>query len=375
LSTRGKVAHLTSFHPPYDTRVGCRECRTLADAGYQVVIIAACDPDEATGGDIEVRRVPKPKTRLRRLVVTLPRIWRAAMKEKARVYHFHDPELIPVGLLLKLCGKKVIYDVHEDVPRQVMTFDFVPRVLRRLLSVGVTTAEWVAARCFDRIIAATPTIAKRFPAGKTVTIHNYPMADELRTASPRPYRERPMRVAYVGGLSTYYGVREMIRAMGLLDDLPEARLALAGRAFVPSELEEECRQLAGWDRVDLLGWQMREQVAGLLADSRIGIATLQPTRNYRDAYPTKLFEYMSAGLPVVASDFPVWRQFVESADCGILVDPVDPEAIAAAIRRLLQHPQEAESMGRRGREAVCDRFNWNSEAEKLCDCYRQLLDQ
>ncbi|NIA22337.1 MAG: glycosyltransferase [Anaerolineaceae bacterium] len=373
MSTLGKVAHLTSFHPPYDTRVGCRECRALAEAGYEVVIVAACDPSEAAACDIEVRRIPKPKTRPGRLLVTLPGILRAAMREKARVYHFHDPELIPVGLLLKLCGKKVIYDVHEDVPRQVMTFDFLPPMVRRLVSVCVAATEWVGARCFDRIIAATPTIAARFPPGKTVTIHNYPIADELTTAAPRPYRERPMRVAYVGGLSAYYGLREMVRAMGHLDDLPEARLSLAGRAFSPPELEDQCRQLPGWERVDFVGWRTREQLSAMLDNSRVGLVVIHPTHNYRQAYPTKLFEYMSAGLPVVASDFPVWRQFVESADCAILVDPLDPEAIAGAVRRLLENPDQAEAMGRRGREAIVQSYNWELEAEKLRECYRQLL--
>ncbi|MBN2583282.1 MAG: glycosyltransferase family 4 protein [Planctomycetes bacterium] len=367
-----KVAHLTSFHPPHDTRVGNRELRTLAAAGYDVVLIASCDPADAARCDFRVHCVPVSKTRWQRIWSTLRQIYRVAMDERAALYHFHDPELIPVGLALKLRGKRVVYDVHEDVPRQVMTFGFIPRLLRRPLSWAVSLAEWAAGRCLDRIVTVTPTIAARFPARKTVIVHNYPPADELAAAAQQPYAARPQRVAYVGGISDNYGVPAMVRAMGLLDDLPEARLALAGKAFVPPQLEDECRAMPGWARVDFLGWRNREQLADLFAASRLGLAVLRPTQNYLDSWPTKLFEYMAAGLPIVASDFPVWRDLLGGYECVLWVDPLDSEAIAEAVRRLLTHPDEAEAMGHRGRQAIEQELNWESQAARLLDLYREL---
>ncbi|MGQ9498496.1 MAG: glycosyltransferase, partial [Desulfotomaculales bacterium] len=166
-------------------------------------------------------------------------------------------------------------------------------------------------------------------------------------------------------------IREMVTAMTLLPEALGVRLVLAGK-FVPPFLEDEVRQLPGWERVDFRGWQDRAAVARLLGEARAGLVVLYPEPNYVEAQPNKLFEYMSAGLPVIASDFPLWRDIVEEAGCGLLVDPLDPAAIAQAIQWILEHPKEAEAMGRRGQKAVFDRYNWDTEAAKLLAFYRRL---
>ena len=221
-------------------------------------------------------------------------------------------------------------------------------------------------------MAATPVIARRFPKGKTVTVQNFPIVGELARGEAEPYDERPPHVAYVGGITTYRGAREMVRALGHLPGGSELRLMLAGTVH-PPELAEELERLPGWSRVEFLGWQSRPQIAALLGRVRAGLVVLHPIVNYLDAYPVKLFEYMSVGIPVIASDFPLWRRIVDEAECGLLVDPLDPKAIAGAIQWLLEYPEEAEAMGRRGREAVRKKYNWDAEAKKLLAFYEDLL--
>jgi glycosyltransferase involved in cell wall biosynthesis len=112
---------------------------------------------------------------------------------------------------------------------------------------------------------------------------------------------------------------------------------------------------------------------GELLRARIGLILFNPLPNHQDPVRSrKLFEYMAAGLPVVASDFPRWRELVCRVGCGLVVDPLDPAAIAAAIEHLLRHPGEAEEMGARGRAAVEARFNWRVEASNLLAFYRVL---
>ncbi|MGZ4123218.1 MAG: glycosyltransferase, partial [Tumebacillaceae bacterium] len=169
------------------------------------------------------------------------------------------------------------------------------------------------------------------------------------------------------------GLREMVQAQSLLPPELNARMLFAGH--ISEERREEVQWLPGWDAVQEVGYLDRQGVRDLLGQVRMGIVALHPTVAYRDALPVKLFEYMVAGLPVVASHFPLWQTIVEGNQCGICIDPLDPAAMADAIRWLLEHPEAAEQMGQNGRRAVLERYNWQAEAKRLVATYAELLDQ
>ena len=368
-----RIVHLTSVHPPFDSRIFTKECCSLAQAGYEVVLVATHEKDEVRDG-IRIHSIPKPRNRRERMVVTTFQVLRAALRERGALYHFHDPELIPVGVALKILGMRVIYDVHEDLPRQIREKLWIPSILRRLMGRTIAILEWSVARIFDAIVTVTPHIASRFPEHKTEIVRNYPILGELAIPKPTPFKDRPPLVAYVGGIAEIRGIREMVQAMGKLPEHPDACLMLAGM-FDSQALEDEVKTLPGWERVDYRGWQNRDQVAKMFDQARVGLVVLHPVINYLTAYPVKLFEYMAASLPVIASDFPVYREMVAGANCGLLVDPMDPDAISEALRWLLEHPAEAQAMGERGREAVLRQYNWNAEKEILLDLYRRLLKE
>jgi len=368
MTNRIKVAHLSSAHPPADTRIFYKECRTLAQAGYEVVLIIPHDRDEIVNG-VRIRAVSKPTSRFDRMMSTVREVYRAALEEDAIIYHFHDPELIPVGILLKNKGKKVIYDVHEDLPRQVLTKPWIKPFLRRVVEAGAQAVEKFCAHYFDRIITVTSTIAERFPENKTTIVHNYPILEEFAGTDFIPYQKRNPLVVYVGGITVIRGIKEMVNAMNLIPETLGARLVLAGK-FSPPALENDVSSMAGWSNVEYLGWQSRDEVADLLSKARIGLVLLHPTLNYMDAFPIKMFEYMAAGIPVVASNFPLWRKIVSEIGCGLVVDPLNPQAIADAVQWLLAHPVEAELMGKRGQDAVIKKYNWHTEAQNLLDDIR-----
>jgi glycosyltransferase involved in cell wall biosynthesis len=300
-------------------------------------------------------------------------MYRAVRKVRPAVAHFHDPELIPVGLALKFRGIKVVYDVHEDLPRQILGKSWLSPWLRRPVSLVAEAVEWVAGKAFDGIVAATPTIARRFPARKTVMVQNFPILSELVAPDSVPYEQRSPDFAYVGGLGKIRGSREMVEAISRIRD-GSARLQFAGK-FANAPDEEEARALEGWDRVNFHGWADRPSVARLLGEVRAGLVLFHSSPAHRNAQPNKMFEYMAAGLPVIASDFPLWREIVDGAGCGVLVDPLHPDAIAEAMQWILDYPDKAEVMGRRGRKAVEETYNWEPEAEKLIGLYRRLLQE
>jgi glycosyltransferase involved in cell wall biosynthesis len=368
-----KVVHLTTVHRPNDIRIFLKEASTLAQHGYDVTLLA-CAPESNSARGVTLSALTPPKTRLERMTVTAWSAYRAALRVDADLYHFHDVELIPVGALLKLHGKKVIYDVHEDVAKDIADKAYLPRWLKPVVRLAVGAFERGAALFFDAIVAATTSIAANFPADKTVLIRNVPMLDEIGVTASRSFRNRSARVAYFGGLAPFNGVEQMVRAMGQLPMSSPIRLTLGGR-FSSTADEEASRQLPGYDRVDFHGWTDRVRMAEFLADARAALVVYQPTPNTMECEPNKFFEALSAGLPLIASDFPHWRSFIERYQCGVVVPPGDVRAIAGAITELVENPDRAEAMGRRGRAIVEEEYNWESERLKLLALYDRLLQR
>jgi glycosyltransferase involved in cell wall biosynthesis len=365
--TMKKVCHLTSVHPPFDIRIFHKECKTLSQARYQVVLIAPHDQEEEVDG-VRILAIPKTKSRLERMTKIQCRLYKEALRQDVDIFHFHDLELLPAGLLLKLCGKRVIYDVHEDYSQALLSREWIPSWLRRIVTQMVACGEVLGTQFFDGVAAATPHIAKRFSASKTMTVQSFPLLNESAKNKAIPHRKREKIVAYIGVVSALREAKEMLDAIAMLPGHLSARLRIAG-AFNPVGLEDELRKSPGWDRVDFLGWQRHEEAMAMLGQVRMGLALFHPVPNHTEAQPNKLFEYMSAGIPVIASNFPLWRRVVEDTQCGLLVDPLDPKEITEAIQWLLEHPIEAEEMGKRGQEAIRKHFNWDNEANKLLVLY------
>jgi glycosyltransferase involved in cell wall biosynthesis len=368
-----KVVHLSSDHVAFDTRIFQKECKSLAREGYDVTFVVPHVTDVVVE-NVQIRALPKPRGRLSRMTTTVRNVFREARQHPAEIYHFHDFVLIPVALLLRAGGKKVIYDVHEDVPRGVLSKDYIPRWLRKPIGWLVEYMEDAASICFSGLVAATPTIAERFKFlnDRTVVIHNFPLLQELAPPTQISWGQRTSSIAYVGGISPGRGIRELITAMDLLPDRLNVKLKLAGH-FLPASLEDEMARLPGWTRVEVLGLLNRETVAKTLGCVRAGLVTFLPEPNHIRSMPNKLFEYMSAGIPVIASDFLLWREIIQGAGCGLLVNPLNPRAIARAIEYVLTHHEEAEAMGRRGRKAVENHYNWAREERKLLQLYADLV--
>jgi hypothetical protein len=303
---------------------------------------------------------------------------KAALRSRSDIFHFHDPELMGVGLFLKILTRQpVVYDVHENYPEVMLRRRWIPRGLRPAAASAIGVLERFATRLFDGIIVANPPTYERFrkmTRRPVALVSNYVDLVRFDNApqSDRSPLETPYFV-YSGSLSTQRGVLDCLSAF---ERLPEgkARLLLVGPLddADPSVINLSDRLPPG---AHLLKAQPFDRLPPLLGSSVAGLVPLHPTPNYLEILPTKLLEYMAASIPVIAYDLPLVRPVVEEARCGILVKPQDIEALAGAMAYILDHPVEAEEMGQRGRQAVLERYSWEAEEKKLLDLYAQLLRQ
>jgi glycosyltransferase involved in cell wall biosynthesis len=362
-----KVVHVSTVHPWSDNRVFRRECRSLARSGYDVTLIAVADRPHRCDG-VQVIPVSRTGGRLHRMTAGALRAFRLAWNAKADIYHLHDPELIPLMPWLRLRGK-VVYDAHEDLPAQVLDKDYLPAFGRRAVAVLCHAMCRLAGLSSDHVVAATTTVARRFAPRPATVLHNYP---ELLPGDGRvPFASRDDIVVYTGSVTEARGAMQMVDAMAEAG-LDGWRLRLVG-PHRPAALTARLAARPGWTHVDNVGAVVPLEARQMMSTAKVGVVVLQPTSAYVDALPTKIFEYMAAGLPVIASDFPLWRSIVEDVGCGLLVDPTSPPAIARALRDLVADPARAEAMGERGRQAVLHRMNWSSEERALLDVYHRLL--
>lgn len=363
-----KVCHLTSVHKWNDVRIFEKECVSLSKAGFEVSLISVNGENGIYHGVHVLSVSSKASGRFSRMTQTVDEVYQKALEVDADVYHFHDPELLRIGKKLqKKHRKKVIYDSHEDLPRQILDKGWIPFLLRKTISRLIENYEDKIASQLSGIVAATPHIQKRFLKSNpnTVNINNFPILEKM--SIDVKWENRKNEICYIGGIFISRGILELVDAMELVD----TKLNLAGN-YDSSSLRENLIEKKGWKNVKEYGFVGRDEIVEILSRSKIGLVTLYPTQAYLESLPIKMFEYMAAGIPVIASDFPLWRSILDKHQCGMCVDPQNVQSIAKAINFLLSNNESASEMGKRGQKAATESYSWNAESKKLIEFYTNL---
>ena len=398
-SHRSKVAILSSVHEALDPRIFHRQARTLVAAGFDVHLLARHARNEVRDG-VRIYALPELRSRWGRPAQWLRLAWRTS-RLRPRLIHVHDPELLPLLLLLRLLtGAAAIYDAHEYYAEEVARRTWILRPLRRPAARLTHLVEMWIARRIDAVVAVNEHMAAGFRArgARSIAVHNFPEAEffasdaagESGTADALPgvgseaiaapassVRDAgTAAVAYIGMLSPDRGLATVYRGAQLLRAwLPHALVRVVGRvdwSGLPADLP---RDAAAWKAagVDLVGTVPATDVPASLRSIAIGWIPFLDTGNNRRTIPLKLLEYMAAGKPVVASNIGYIAEIVQSSGCGMLAPPGDAEAHARALAHLLAHPDQMQRMGAAGRTVVRARYTWAREGEKLVALYREVM--
>lgn len=361
------VCHVSSAHRWTDNRVHLREAATTAER-FATLLVAVDDPTTATGTGVDVVLLPR-RPRLRRMVLGSVSALTVAVRSGARVLHLHDPELVWAIPLLRALGRRVVYDAHEDLPDQVSTKTYLPRAVRGLVVRACSLVVRLAGTS-DHVVAATPVVARRFAPHKTTVVHNYPRLRAAEDDAP-DLLDRPLRATYLGVVSEARGSRA-IAAAAVSGSFPDGWTVDVVGNLRPDSEAEAFREAEAAGRVVVHGLVSPEEARDRLLEARVGLVVLMPTPAYRVALATKMFEYMAAGMPVIASDFDLWRELLAPHDCAQFVDPADPEQLAVALRRYADDPDLLRRQGRNARRAAVEVFNWATEARALTEVYERL---
>jgi|SRR5579862_478801 len=359
------IVMLTSAHAALDDRIFYREAKSLKEAGYSVCVVGKHSTSEVVDG-IQICPIKAAHSRAQRLWLGIS-ILKKAVELDGHVFIIHDPELIAVALLLRARGKTVAYDAHENLPAQIQQKAWIPKLIRCLLVPVAKTAEWIASRALNGVMAAVPAIQGRFPARKTVLVRNFPTSEALATLGEgTEINERRNVVIYTGGLSRVRGTAELIETFR---GLTSAELWLVGDFDDPAFRNEMVPNLP--INVKWLGWKTHPDVLKLYREAKLGVVLLHSTPNHRCALPVKLFEYLGAGLPVIASNFPEYETLVRG--CGVCVNPMNVGDIRSAVTTLLRDESLLKRMSAEARKRVLKEFHWQGEGDRLVEFCSRLM--
>lgn len=367
-----KVCHLTSVHPRNDVRVFHKECISLASAGYDTTLVVADGLGDQFINGISIKDVGIPSNRISRIFFTTWKVLKVGRKRNADVYHFHDPELFIVGALLSFSGRKVVFDVHENIVEQIKDKSWLPKVLRFFAAFLFQIFNILATRFFAIVIAehSYANIYSRWYSKYPVTtVLNYPKLDSLNTF--KSFDRSGNEFFYIGGVSNQRGLDIILEACSLLDqqDIP-FKVHFVGGVSDEEEIKKYPNlknKVIFYGRMDLLeGYTISKQCIA-------GLAILKPIGNYMTSYPTKVFEYMSIGLPIITSNFELYKEVVLGNRVGICVSPTSSIELSEVMTSFINQEYDILGFGKQGVKSVEEKYSWLLEEKKLLNLYDKLL--
>jgi glycosyltransferase involved in cell wall biosynthesis len=372
-----RICHITTVHKRYDTRIFQKQCLSLANAGFEITLLCADGIENEVSKGIKIESIKfNSKNHIFRIFIASKKIYSLALSKNADIYQIHDPELISVGLKLKKKGKKVIFDSHEDLPRQILEKDWIPKIFRHLISRLTEIYINRSIKYFNAVLTVTPHIVDvlRKSSSNVVMITNYPIVDvNKENITFEDYISKKNILCYSG---TVYRNSLQKNILEAIENVKDIKYTIVGS--IEDSLLSELRQCKSWQKVNLINRVPKEELIEIYNKATIGIVMFEYSPNMGHNRGTlgnnKIFEYMYNEMPIICTDFLLWKEIVKKYNCGICVSPNDIDSLRKAIEYLIENKEEAYKMGQNGKKAVLDQFNWNTQEKIYIDAINKIVN-
>lgn len=370
-----RICHISTVHPITDVRIFHRECCSLVKAGYEVHLVIPCEKSEIKDG-VQFHAIRRAKTRIVRMFLMPFVAAYKALRTKSSIYHFHDPELLPVGFLMRwLLRKKVVFDMRESTARQLKAKEYLPFCIRSTISFCYMVLE---SACLKGIALVVANDRSTEEYKNCYLVRNFPEIDESIMSNAMDmskWLEKPLLI-YVGAVSIARGALLYVElAHHLVKHGYDFEMMIIGpdHTNCSPTLHSKIKELSLEDRVQITGRMDYNDAMKLVSRAAIGLAILKPIPNYLFCLAGKMVEYMMCGTPVLCSNFDHWRPYVEDERTGMVADPNNVDEVVKVCEQMLSDPNELTAMSKRGIEAVRKKYNWDSEFKVMLQCYEDLL--
>jgi len=350
----------------------------LADAGYQVSLIARTPSPQTINGVKIIPPVGSSRFRLLRFLL-LPAVGVQALLQNAEIYHLHNPDTLPIVILLRMFGKKVIYDTHEDFSKRILIKTWIPKLLRRPLAFIVSKSESLISTIATASIATQQDVVDRLNK-HTLLLGNPPRANQelyarvSKLADSIDSPECQVRAIYIGHINQPRGLYEMVDALAIVNNTTvnnttHVRLWLIGPAD-KTDLDSASSR-PGWKYVDYIPSMAQELAFAYVERADVGLVVIRDAGGYAAIDPNKLYEYMVFGKPFIASAFEGWMDKLADTDAGWFVKPDSADEIASILLEIAENGEVAVNKGAKGRDFI-RHYNWETESQKLLELYREI---
>jgi len=345
----------------------------LADAGYQVSLIARTPSPQIIDGVKIIPCIGGSKYRLLRFLL-LPAIGVQALLQNAEIYHLHNPDTLPIVVFLRIFGKKVIYDTHEDFSRKILIKTWIPRLLRRPLAFFVSKSESLISTISTASIATQQDVVERLN-NNVLLLGNPPRVNEelyarvSKLAEEIDGHECQVRAIYIGQMNRARGLYEMVDALAIANKTTHVRLWLIGPA--DKDDLDGASSRAGWKYVDYIPRMAQESAFAYVERADVGLVVIRDVGGYASTEPNKLYEYMMFGKPFIASAFDAWKEKLADTDAGWFVEQESADEIANVLRKISENGDVATKKGASGKKFTRS-YNWETESQKLLALYSEI---